>query len=293
MAAAKKRSTKTTKGSTKAPTKRPTPRVPAKKRTPQSPAAKTKIESVAEVKSSDANAEPIEPDGIADSTDVSSEPQRANWQFWWERGFVRLWQAAMLSLSYEPSIANRDSLQAKNENDYNIYVRRKNALEMLYGHHDLVREFKHHRDGRAVRNRYISWSNFVKLADEKKWGDFSKCIDEVDDASQWTATASVDEADDKTDKELEKSRTIVIGSLLDVFERNLRGEQFEIDDGKKRKKVLVKGKQENLNLSDLAMLMIKAVGKRAEQERGFSFHNVHKQLTKASEAFAKSRNQRP
>lgn len=231
------------------------------------------------------------------SPEISDELDSANWLYWRERGFVRLWQAAMLSLNYEPNIANRDVLREKNDEDHKIYLRRMRALEMLYGYHPFLPPFKHRRNGEAIRNRYVSWDNLVLLAIEKKWGNFSHHADEADVAARRTPIDSVDETDDqadvyeknsKTDKAFENSRNIALGALLDVFERSLRGESLAIEDGKDRKKMLVKGKEANLNHSDLAKLIIQAIGTRAEKQSGYGFQNIHKQLTTASNAFRKS-----
>ncbi len=271
---------------------------PAEKETEQSVThRKMKPESPVEIKTSAESAEQAQPKRGTSSPEISDEPQRANWPYWRERGFVRLWQAAMLSLNYEPSIANRDALKAKNADDSKTYLRRKHALEMLYGYHDLLPEFKHRRNGKAIRNRYVSWDNLVQLANEKKWGNFPQHADEADEAFQPILIDSVDETDDqaddykknsKTDRSVENTRNIALGALLEIFERSLRGESFAIADGKNRKKMLVKGKQANLNHSDLATLMIQAIGERATQESGYGFENIHKQLTTASKAFKKS-----
>jgi hypothetical protein len=225
------------------------------------------------------------------------EPQSADWRHWRQRGYCRLWQAAMLTMNLEPTKANRRTLQAKSPDaDYAEFLRRKEVLTVRYGFDDRLTPLNHPREGELPGDRYVELAKIIELAKEIGWPAVETWWNAAfsnTSATQPTDPGYVHPMDEESDgEELENSRTIVLGSLLDVFERSLRGERFEIGDGKNRKTTLVKGKEANLNHSDLAKLMIKAIDKRAEQQNGFGFQNIHKQLTTASKAFKKTKNNR-
>ncbi len=224
-------------------------------------------------------------------TDVD-EPQSADWRHWRQRGYCRLWQAAMLTMNLEPTIANRRTLLAKSPDAYYAeFLRRKEVLTVRYGFDDRLTPLNHPREGELPGDRYVELAKIIVLAKEIGWLNVETWWNAAfanTSGTQLTEPVRIHHSDDETDdEELENGRIIVLGSLLDVFERSLRSERFEIEDGKNRKAALVKGKATNLNSSDLAKLIIMAIGTRAKQQKGFGFQNVHKQLTTAIKAFKK------
>ncbi len=232
-------------------------------------------------------------------TDVS-KPQNANWEHRRERGFVRLWQAAMLSLNYEPTVANREVLEASNPTDYNEYRRRKGVLEMQYGHHKFLSAVEHEKQGEETRNKYVTWDNFVNFTKEMRWCDVAQYEQSESQSSSWERPSPqlVDEVDDEL---LEETQIIVMGSLLDMLERVSRGEALVRDelpsidgqavDAKKPRRLLI-GHDKRLNVSALTELTIDALENYVERDRGFKKSNIDRLLNTARTAFDRAKRNR-
>lgn len=232
----------------------------------------------------------------------TDQPHPPSWKYWRERGFVRLWQAAMLSLNYEPSVENRELLRLTLPTQYTEYRRRKDVLEMQYGHHRCLRTVEHHRQGEEIRNRYIAWANFVAFSTAMEWGDVKEY--EQKGASSLSLLVQsrgvpIDEVDDEL---LEVTPVILLGAVLDVLERSLRAEAGPLagksdrpvkDEEPLQARQLLKGPEEQINISRLAETVIQGLGKRrTPSATGFGPDNVQLLLRTARHAYNKAKSGR-
>ncbi len=236
--------------------------------------------------------------GAKGAQQKTAKLEKANWQHWRDSGFVRLWQAAMLSLNYEPTKENKDALKETNGGDYNEYLRRRRVLTKRYDHHQHLTKVEHQLQGGKVSEKYVGWDGFINFSREIGWRELT--LDEQTD--EHSKPLLMQSPPDPThvfdEKLLDDSRVIFLGSLLDVFERVLIDQKkvlaglprSEYQDKKEKTRHFIMGEKKNLNTSLVGDLMIHAIGSYATEERGFRPSNVKLLLNTARTAFKKSKN---
>ena len=99
---------------------------------------------------------------------------RPTWDHWRERRFVRIWQAALLSLDFEPTLPNVQILEATDPNNFAEFRRRRMVICARCGVDGILRKLDHPLEATGWGNRYVDLVDFISLCQVLRWPGFDE-----------------------------------------------------------------------------------------------------------------------
>jgi hypothetical protein len=233
------------------------------------------------------------------------ELQPADWKHWRERGYCRIWQAAMLSLNLEPSSENLSRLiecdSAKKDHEkktgdrndiqnYSEYARRKVVLVSRYRFDPELPKLSQPNETKKKTEHYVALDKIIELAARIGWQKFEQFWNEEKRAVivAPTYTHQLDDESEESDLNDSRSRSQLVrmGGLLRLLEMYL---QENPETKALTKKKLLKETDKSLNMSGLGetiegIIKTYRSGLGTDAARNFGNQKIRKELAAAEKA---------